>query len=74
MIAVKYSTDSSQQDEPNGETPPNQIDNATIMGIITVLILIRAVLAVLNTGDTMSATTAGLIPLNIRSTTGLSYV
>ena len=45
-----------------GEIPPNQIDNATIMGIITVLILIRAVLAVLNTGDTMSATTAGLIP------------
>lgn len=39
-----------------GEIPPNQIDNATIMGIITVLILIRAVLAVLNTGDTMSAT------------------
>lgn len=33
-----------------GEIPPNQIDNATIMGIITVLILIRAVLAVLNTG------------------------
>ena len=54
-----------------GEIPPNQIDNATIMGIITVLILIRAVLAVLNTGDTMSATTAGLMPLNIRSTTGL---
>ena len=47
-----------------GEIPPNQIDNATIMGIITVLILIRAVLAVLNTGDTMSATTAGLIPLS----------
>ena len=57
-----------------GEIPPNQIDNATIMGIITVLILIRAVLAVLNTGDTMSATTAGLIPLNIRSTTELYRV
>lgn len=55
-----------------GEKPSNQMSNADETGIHTVYRLMRAALAMVNVGAAIKATTAGRMPLKIRSTTGLS--
>ncbi len=57
-----------------GDTPNCQISSAPDIGIQQFFHVMRADLAVLNTGATINATTAGRIPLNIRSMTGLSVI
>ena len=55
-----------------GENPNCQIRRAETTGIQTLYRLILADFAMLKVGAAISATTAGRIPLNIRSTTVLS--
>lgn len=55
-----------------GDTFNCQISSAATMGINAVFHVSFAAFDILHSGATMSATTAGRIPLNIRSTTGLS--
>ena len=55
-----------------GEKPKSQISEAETIGIQTLYRLILAERAILNVGAAISATTAGRIPLKIRSTTILS--
>ena len=49
------------------------MSKATVIGIHIFFIFIFADLAVVSTGAIIKATTAGRIPLKIRSTIGLSY-
>ena len=55
-----------------GENPSNQISSAETTGIHMLYRLIRADFAIVNVGAAIKATTAGRIPLNIRSTMTLS--
>ena len=57
-----------------GDTPNIQISKAPDTGIQAFRHVIRADLAVLNTGAMIRATTAGRIPLKMRSITGLSVM
>ena len=57
-----------------GESPKNATTTATATGIQTVFQVILAVFDMKITGTTMSATTAGRMPLNIFSTVGLSWM
>ena len=50
-----------------GETPANQINKAAATGIIAVFHVILADLAIFHNGAAISATTAGRMPLNMRS-------
>ena len=50
-----------------GDTPNCQIANATAIGIIAVFHVNLAALDIFQIGATISATTAGRIPLKIRS-------
>lgn len=55
-----------------GENPNNQINEADTTGIHKLYRLILADRPIVKVGAAISATTAGRIPLNIRSTIGLS--
>ena len=55
-----------------GEKPNSQMSSAETTGIHMLYRFIRADLAMLNVGAAINATTAGRIPLNIRSTMVLS--
>ena len=55
-----------------GEKPNNQMSRAETTGIQRVYRLTLADFAMLKVGAAISATTAGRIPLKIRSTMGLS--
>ena len=55
-----------------GETPSNQMASAQTMGIQHVLHVILALLAKLNVGTAIRATTAGRMPRKMLATTGLS--
>ena len=55
-----------------GEKPSSQMSDAETTGIQMLYRFIRADLAMLNVGAAISATTAGRMPLNIRSTTVFS--
>ena len=57
-----------------GDKPNRLKANVTAMGIMTVRRLMWAHLAVVITGTTMRATSAGRKPLKILSTTGLLYM
>lgn len=56
-----------------GDNPIPHISNATKMGIHILYLLILADFPVVSTGAMINATTAGRIPLKMRSTIGLSY-
>ena len=55
-----------------GETSAFQMSNAAVMGMMAVFHVSFAALDIFQRGATIKATTAGRMPLNIRSTTGLS--
>lgn len=55
-----------------GEKPNSQMSSAETTGIHMLYRFIRADLAMLNVGAAISATTAGRMPLNMRSTMVLS--
>ena len=55
-----------------GETPSIHIARAQAMGIQQLVSVILALLAILNVGTAISATTAGRMPRNIADTTLLS--
>ncbi len=55
-----------------GEKPNSQMSSAETTGIHMLYRFIRADLAMLNVGAAINATTAGRMPLNIRSTMVLS--
>ena len=55
-----------------GEKPSSQMSKADTTGIQTLYLVIFADLAILNVGAAIRATTAGRIPLKMRSTTALS--
>ena len=57
-----------------GDTPNCQIANAAAMGITAVFHVNLAALDIFHRGATISATTAGRIPLKIRSTQTLSLI
>ena len=55
-----------------GETSAFQMSNAAVMGMMAVFHVSFAALDIFQRGATIKATTAGRMPLNMRSTTGLS--